>query len=167
MTLDEETLTLGDELHRLDEQADEYAEQIRDADDQTVARIVRSDANDVEQAGAAVAYLIDEYDADATVTIRGLTAGDQAQLLDRIAAKRESMGQDSLPGYRRNVFAAGGLVDAPFVDSDADLETRIQAVADQPPGVAVWLQTLVNQKTTLDQGNWTPLGERLLATPSN
>lgn len=173
----ERTVTLGAERERLADQHDAVLAQDGAAD----ADAIRYGATELAQRGAAVAGLIEEYGADAEVTVRGLTAGRYARVEDRVATHRQR--RDDLQaarGYHRNVYAAAGLVDAPFFDRDAaadrvgapnqerawaDLATREQldaavaVVADQPPGVVKWLHGLVDDVTG-GPGNWKPSSEQ-------
>lgn len=160
--MDDETVVLGEELERLDAEADEVASKYADVDDASEsAAAINQHANELDQVGRAVGALVEEHGADATVTVRGLNAGEYARVEDRAAAMRqEAGGSTPIPGSYRNVFAAMGIVDAPFIDADADWDDRIRAVASQPPGVAIWLQNKVDDLTTVSAGNWTPLAER-------
>lgn len=171
MTLPEETRRLGDERDRLDEALDTLAEQLADADAGTGStQALRQQANELESQLSGVAYLCDEYEPDATVTVRGLAAGPYGQMEDRIAAMRESAQGSQTPGAARNVFAAATLVKAPFLDAedvadattdDDALNVKLDAVASQPVGVAKWLEAIGNDLTTVTEGNWKPLSERL------
>lgn len=163
MTLEEETRVLGEELERLDERLDELTERLDNADADTAsAQVIRSAANDIDTQGGAVAYLVEEYGADATITVRGLAAGEYARVEDRTAAMRaEADGVGSLPGSSRNVFVAAGLVDAPFYEGDPDdLDAKLAEVTSQPVGVVTYLEALINDLTTVSEGNWTRLAER-------
>lgn len=168
--MEQETRVLGDERDRLDAALDDMVDQLDAADSDTAAQAIRQQAQEIDARGRGVAYLIDEHGADAEVTVRGLAAGDYAEVEDRVAALRDQQGTDSaLPGAHRNIFAAAGLVDAPFLPEDADtnsLDVRLDAVADQPTGVAKYLEAIVNDLTTVDEGNWKPLRERLVAAES-
>lgn len=163
----ETTVTLGDERDRLDARLDDLAESLASADTDTQgAQWLRQQANEIDQQGNGVAYLIDEYGADAEVTVRGLDAGGFAQVEDRIAdINAGADGPGNNPGSARNVWAATGLVDAPFFDEKPDsgnsaYRQKLDAVAAQPVGVAKWLEALVNEETSVE-GNWKPLSERI------
>jgi len=163
MTLEESTISLGDERNRLNDRLDELADGAAEADEDAVATY-RQLAHEVETHLSGVVYLCEKHGADATVTIRGLTAGEFAQVEDRVAAKREQSTQQSLPGYRDNVMAASGLVDAPFLPDrdgvDDWYETKLATVADAPVGVAKWLMSRVNEETSVSEGNWKSFNER-------
>jgi len=173
MSLHTETLRLGDELDRLDEQADEYAQLLDDVDEdeegsEASAAALRQSANELDQHGRGVAYLAAEYGDDAEVTVAGLDAGEFARVEDRVAeirANRDS--QTATPGAHRNVYAAVGLEDAPFLDLDDDLSQREQvdaklaAVSQLPVGATKWLYDRVDDLTTVDEGNWQPFSRRL------
>jgi hypothetical protein len=158
VTLQAETLRLGDERDRLDSRLDELADQIVNADEPAALRQV---ASQVETRLSGLAYLVDEYGADATVTVRGLTAGEYARVEDRLAAMRAEASADSVPGAQTNLFAAAGLVDAPFADDCDDLDAALAVVADQPVGVAKWLYAQVDDRTGVEGNGYEPLSERL------
>jgi len=174
MTLHTDTIRLGEELDRLSEQADEYAQMLEDADESASATALQQSANELDQQGRGVAYLIEQHGPDAEVVVAGLDSGEFARVEDRVAAIRAGRDDDSTtPGAHRNVYAAVGLQDAPFLDLDDDLATRERldetraAVRGQPVGVAKWLYSRVDDLTTVDEGNWRPLGERLRETSAD
>jgi hypothetical protein len=158
MTLGQETLTLSEEHQRLDNRLEDLADKIVQADDPAALRSVGAQ---VETRLSGVAYLAGEHGPDATVTIRGLTAGDYAEVEDRLAQMRAEAGQEELPGASTNLFAAGGLVTAPFIEDNPPLEDRLAAVADQPVGVAKWLESRVNELTTVEGNGFKRLDRRI------
>lgn len=158
---DPERLRLGDELDRLAERVNELEAQAEDADDSASGDALRWSVNELDQQGAAVAELIDRYGADAEVVVEPLDAGTYGRVEDRVASHRERSKQTSVQGYHRVVYAAAGLVDAPFYDAggpdeDANdpFDARIAAVAGLNPAAAKWLYSRVDVLTTPDQGNW-------------
>ncbi|WP_435175654.1 hypothetical protein [Halorussus sp. AFM4] len=183
MTLNSETLRLGDELDRLDEQADEYAQLLRDADnddgeegESASAAALQQSANEIDQQGRGVAYLAAEYGEDAEVVVAGLDAGEFARVEDRVAAIRAGRtDQSPTPGAHRNVYAAVGLQDAPFLDleDEADLSQRervdakLDAVSALPVGATKWLYDRVDNLSTVSEGNWRRFGERLQETSTD
>jgi len=159
MTLGRETLTLSEERQRLDTRLEDLADKIVQADDPATLRSVGAQ---IETRLSGVVYLADKHGADTTVTVRGLTAGDYAEVEDRLAQMRAEAGQEELPGASTNLFAAGGLVDAPFIGEDnPPLEDRLAAVADQPVGVAKWLESRVNDCTTVEGNGFRRLDKRI------
>ena len=172
--LAEETLRLGDERDRLDAELDDLADRAAAADDDGAYEILKQRANNLETRLSGVAYLCEVHSPDATVTIRGLAAGPWAAVEDRIASKRSQGSLDAVPGYRDNVVAAAGLVDAPFVSGEGQpeewpdeatswQEAKLKRVSEQPVGVAKWLTARANAKTTVDEGNWSSFRERVVA----
>jgi hypothetical protein len=164
VSFEEVTLRLADERDRLDDRLDEYAEEAADADDSSAIDQV---ATQCQQRLAGVDHLIDRHGRDATVTIRGLSAGQFARVEDRVAAKRERSSQEALPGYHRNTYAATGLVEAPFLDVDPDAEAdefeqRLKAVADQPVGVVKWLESRIDDETSVAGDDFRSYAERLM-----
>lgn len=161
MTLTESELVLSDERARLDDRLDELADEIVAADEPAALREV---AAQVETRLAGVAHLIDAHSADATVTVRGLTAGEYAKVEDRLAAMRAEAPGEDVPGAQTNLVAAAGLVDAPFVPADVDpddLGAMLEVVSDQPVGVARWLYALVDDRMSLEGNGYVPLNERI------
>lgn len=172
MSLNSETIRLGDELDRLDQEADEYTTMLADVDEDSASTAaLNQSANELDQHGRGVAYLAAEYGEDAEVTVAGLDSGEFARVEDRVAAIRAGRSDQSpTPGAHRNVYAAMGVVDAPFLDLDDDLSKReeldakLDAVGRQPVGVTKWLYSRVDDLTTVSEGNWRRFGER---TPAN
>jgi hypothetical protein len=152
------TLTIGDEFRRLDNRLDDLTDKIATADETAAVEQI---AASVETQLSGVAHLREEYGPDATVEIESHTAGDIARIEDEIAKRQEQRGQSTLPGTRMNLFVAAGLVDAPFLDADADHDETLVTVADQPVGVVRWLRARINEETTVSEGNWKSLDERL------
>lgn len=183
----EHTVTLDDERKRLDTALDDIVETLAEANSETAtARRLMREARDLDQAGRAVDYLIegddedddseagpgDEgfagYDPDATVTVRELDGEAWGRVEDRVATMASAQpGSGGVPGSSRNVYAAAGLVDAPFlngVGSDV-LGDKADAVASltPAPGAQKWLESLVDDVGSVDEGNWQPLAERFAA----
>lgn len=164
----EREITLGDELERLDaELADvEAAEQAGDLSGDA-SRLAYSE---YDAAGRALYALAEAHGHDATITVRGLSAGEFARVEDRVAVAREQRNtQAGLQAYHRNVYAAAGLVSAPFFDPDEvtdppwdartpdqRLDARVTVVAEQNPSLVKWLFARVDEATTPDEGNWRP-----------
>lgn len=168
---DPDTLTLGEERDRL---ATEYGETESDLEDMEAgsarAASKRQYLADLEQMGSEVAWLIDEYGEDATVTVRGLHAGEYAETENRTAdANAKSTGSGGVPGTGKVIFAASGLVDAPWLGDghpyigdtlDAgSLDDRLTAFVGTaedhglPIGVRKWVEDLVSERTQAS-GNW-------------
>lgn len=173
MTLQEETYRVGDEFDRVDDQLDDVAETLQDAEAGTAsAEALQSHASDLETQLSGLAWLADEYGEDAEVTVAGLDAGMYARVQDRASAMRAQRDEPGdIPGARAQVFAAMGIQAAPFLDGDVDtqdLDAKLGALTDGLPiGVAKWLESRVNDLTTVSEGNWTPLAERLAATQTD
>ncbi|MEA5387125.1 hypothetical protein VB779_08690 [Haloarculaceae archaeon H-GB11] len=178
----ERTVRLGEAFEQLNEQLDELAVRLGEADANTQSgQALQNLATETEQKLAGVDYLIhtaggDGYGEDATVTVKGLGAGSYARMEDRVDDHRASRdGPGQAPGGRRKVFAASGLVDAPFADipdvDDADVtesqrfEAALAALSDDslPVGVEKWIEGLVSTESSVE-GNFEPLSARLAAS---
>lgn len=153
---DPDTLTLAAERDRLAAEYDRVEADLRGmSPDNARAAAKQQYLGDLDHMGREVQALIAEYGADATLTVRGLSAGEYAKVENRTAEAAEAVNGSAAPGSGRLVFAAGGLVDAPFYDGDADdLNAKLACLADQPIGVRKWLEDLVNERTVADEGNW-------------
>lgn len=176
MALGQETRQLTAERDRLDSALDELAETIAEAE---APDAFHQEAQEVEARLRGVEYLIETHGEDGTVTLRGLSSGSYGRVEDRVQEMREQRNARQLPGARRNVFAAIGLVDAPFFDfappqdltkfnheefsSESEwTDAKLEAVANQPIGVAKYIEGVVNDLTTVDEGNSKSLRQRLL-----
>jgi len=161
------TYTLRDERERLDERLDELADRAADADEGAGERAVMQVAREVEIRLQGVQHLINEYGADGTVTVKALTAGDTAEIEDRAAGYRTQTDHTGgVPGARRNLTAASGLQDAPFLDDPDDFDDRLAAVSEQPTGVVKWLRARAEDLASVDEGNVQSFDERLAARSS-
>lgn len=150
------TLQLGDALddlnNRLDELAERTVDETRDtADDQRedIEATMQHAGGTVERYRDGVSWAVDEYGADATVTIGGLTTGEYGRVEDRAADASREKGGGSTEGIVRVFQIAAGLEDAPFVDAGAGFEERAAAVRELPPQLAEWLQSKVNEQGSL------------------
>lgn len=170
----EHTVTLGDERDRLDGELDALVDRLADADAETAtAKRLMREARDLDQAGQAVAALADEHDPDATVTVRELDGEAWGRVEDRVATMASAQpGSGGVPGSSRNVYAAAGLVDAPFLNGVGQgdpLGDTTEAVASltPAPGAQKWLESLVDDVGSVDEGNWQPLAQRFAARASS
>ena len=159
----EETITLEDERERLSDRLDDLAAKAAEAADSEDrdASGYRAIARKVETHLGGVEWLCAEYDADATVTVHALTAGENARVEDDLADARSSRNQDQLPGATRNFYAAAGLDAAPFLADDADLKQRKQAVGNLPVGTAKWLYSRVDNLSSVEGNGYKSFDARL------
>jgi|APHM01.1.fsa_nt_gi hypothetical protein len=180
MSLQTREIRLGDAFDDLDQELDELAAKLREAEAGTASAATLDElASQTERALSGVSFLVygDEdvgfagYGEDATVTIGGLDAGDYARVDDRAAAiSEQSDDPGGNPGSRATVYAAVALVDAPFlpapddVDESDPLNIKMAAIAEQPVGVRDWLQSQANDLTTVSDDHFRPLRERLADT---
>lgn len=162
----ERTVTLADAIGNVAEEYDRLESRLEDAEDAEQAA-GQYGLNELEQMGNALGELAEEHGPDATLTYRGLRAGEFGLVEDRVDRKREQDGGSARRGYHRIVYAAAGLVDAPFFDAgdvthppygertmEGQLEARMSAVASQNIGLVKWLYAKVDDRTTADAGNW-------------
>jgi len=159
----ERTVTVADAIADVDQQLDDLADRMIAADGGTAAAQTLSQlVSDAEKSLRGLVWLREEYGADAEITVRGLSAGDQARVEDRASDIRaERSGAGNAPGSRRQVTVATGLVEAPFLDGDAGYEETLRAVGNVPDGVVVWLQSEIDDATSLEGNDYRRFGERL------
>lgn len=166
--MEADELRLGDERDRLEQRLDDLAESASEAEHGFAA--VRQEAGQLETQLGGVLTLIEEHGEDATVAVRGLTAGEFAKVEDDLAARREETGQQSLPGFRDNLIAAKGLDAAPFLPNKDVVDdwdgVKLDAVADSTVGVAKWLSAAVNTRTTDGDTDFRSFRERYLEAVS-
>jgi len=98
--------------------------------------VAELDGVDGEAVADGVAWLCEEFGAEATVTLSALTAGERARLMDTV--QRDRVGGAG-EGLLENWVVAACLDEAPWLAEDADLADRAQLVGDLPPQVVDWL----------------------------
>jgi len=150
------TYAVGDERDRVDVRLDELADQVARAGAGSGAYDdAVEEASTLEEHLVALEWLVDEYGADAEVTIGGLTTGEYAEATDRVVDAQSTQvgGPDSSTGVGRVFFVASGLVDAPFLDA-TDIESKADVVSGLPPQVTTWLEAEIDEATLpADPGN--------------
>lgn len=175
-TFDPDTLTLAAERDRIATEYDrveaeigEHRQAIDAADDDADVSQHRARLEtlvpylgDLDHMGRAVTALIDEHGDDATVRVRGLSAGEYAKVENKTAdAADRASTSGGVPGSGRLIFAAAGLFDAPFYDGEPDaLDAKLRALADQPVGVRKWVEDCVDERTVVGEKNWRERGGR-------
>lgn len=152
-----ETYRLQDVAQGLDQRLDNLADKVAKAgDDEDTSESVQ-EARQLEGHLAGIQWAIDEYGADAEITLGALTTGEYARVSDYTtdAANEQVGGPTSVEGASQIFFVAAGLVDAPFVDDSAGFEDRCAAVRGLPPQITRWLESQVDELTTpdVDLGN--------------
>lgn len=160
---DPDTLTLAAERDRLAAEYDRVETELADLEPDTARAASKQQyLADLDHMGREVQSLIGEYGPEAEVTVRGLDAKEYAKVQNRTAAATENVSGSAAPGSGRLVFAAGGLLDAPFYDGDeSDLDAKLDCLGDQPIGVVKWVEDLVNERTVADEKNWRDSAERM------
>ena len=159
-------LDLEAEADRLGDQLDEIA--TAEVDGEITPAQAKQLAGETEQQMFALEEALDEYGADATWSIRAFTPGEKAELtglISRAKDQAERAGRDvDVEAMLDNYWAGAGLVEAPFLDADADLQDRIAAVRDTPsPYLAEWIANRVTEENTLGNGRRKSYSERVAA----
>ncbi|WP_135363439.1 hypothetical protein [Halosimplex halophilum] len=166
MPLNTTTITLGDELERLQDAYDDLDAVETDSEEDAAA--VDTVRGHLARKASAVQYLIegddsdfDGYGADATVTVGGLDMGDKALVRDKLEsvqaeAGAAGFGDAGAVGTRDLYEAAAGLVDAPFVSDDIDDPTSAAAhgqlvatLSSEYPQVTEWIVDRIRDQTAL------------------
>ena len=89
-----------------------------------------------------------------TIALQGLSAGDHAKVVDLSQASQDQMGysqmQMSGQGEARNVFVAGGIQSAPFIDpqwSEWSLQKKTAAVSNFSVRFREWAESIIQDLT--------------------
>lgn len=147
------TVDLQDELERIDQELDDVADEVAELPDGAPhAGDLAERGVQLERQLAGLQWATDPPDDDPIdgpieeVTLGGLNAGEY---LDVQAETADEGGTVS-----KVIFAAKGVVDAPFIDDSMSEAERVQAVRDLPPQFHEWLATKVDDLSTPDlEGN--------------
>jgi len=160
MPLNTTTITLGDELKRLQEAYDAIGDAAEENDAAAEPAVATAETV-IERKTNGVGYLVDEYGADATVTIGGLTMGDKALVRDKLDAVADEAAQSGVgtgggAGSQEIHEAAAGIIDAPFVPDDIEDPTAptahdelVATLSSEYPQVTRWLVDRVRSQTSL------------------
>lgn len=168
--LEEERQRINEELDKL---ADAEAEDITAADEEGNTPTPQHDrqerheeAQRLDQMLVGVNWALDppedeDIEPIEEVTLGALSAAEYGIVSDFTSNQVDSRHYqgDKRRGeqMRRIIFAAGGLVDAPFIDDDAnimDIEEKYQAVSQLAPQFVYWLEQHTDELTTPEvEGN--------------
>jgi hypothetical protein len=98
----------------------------------------------------ALAWAVDQFGGDATVTLQAFTTGMRSRTLD--IADQTTMGE---LGHNQvqDWLTAAGVVDAPWLDGDEDLEARHELLVALPPALTDWLNAKLTGLNDLSEGN--------------
>jgi len=156
------TYELREEYNRIDTELDNLADTVADLDDSNpLVEAKLEEASTLERQLAGLEWALTDPDDDAPddnrpygeVTVGALSTGEYAEVRDTLDGDTDpNMGR---AGSSEILFAAMGLVDAPFIDDDADFNAKIRTVADElPPHFHEWLRGRVDEISTPDiEGN--------------
>lgn len=135
--------TLADRLDDLEDQVEDLEEAVDVAEDDDPdpgavqeLREAHDELQKVRNQHDALQWAVQEWDEEATVRLRAIDTGTRARVEDTIQTAH--VGQVG-PSGLNNWMVAAGLVDAPFLDDDDELEDKVEVVAHLPPGVTDWL----------------------------
>ena len=125
------TVTLSDELDQLQRRAEDGNE-----------------ANDTHI--EALEWAINEFGADATVCVQGMTTTKRDRTVD--TANRVTMGPLGASALRTWLVAAS-ITEAPWLEGGEDLEEQQALLGALPPSVSDWLDAQVEDINDLSEGN--------------
>jgi len=167
-----QTYDLREEYNRIDNELDELADEVAAlGEGSPMYQPKLEEAATLERQLAGLEWALtdpdDDTEDDPAVTVEGdhddrpyeevtvgsLSAGEYAEVRDTLDGDDDpSMGR---AGSSEILFAAMGLVDAPFIDEDDDFTAKIRTVADDlPPHFHKWLRSRVDDISTPDiEGN--------------
>lgn len=171
MPLKTNTVNLLEEHARLDSRLDDLADRVADEDDVEGAV---EEAQRVENHLAGVQWALDheEWPDDPSVILGALTTGEMAEVRDRTASAREEAkqfgGHGQAEGAASTFFVAAGVQDAPFVDGDASVDALVPVIANElHPQFTQWLESRVDDLSSVGNVNATPFAERVAARTSD
>lgn len=153
-----ETLDLRAEYDRIDTKLDDLADATAELSEDNSARGRKiREGKTLERHLAGLEWALDppedeEREPYEEVTLGELSAGEHADVKDIIAGDSDP-GKGSA-GSQEILFAAKGLVDAPFLPADASEAQVVSAVDSLKPHFAQYLADRVDDLTTPDiEGN--------------
>jgi hypothetical protein len=113
---------------------------------------------------------------DVTITLGGLTAGEQARVTDRAGDAQAERSRTvvgggrqggSVEGASRVFYCSAGLVDAPFIKRGAGFEEKCEAVREVHPGLMVWMESRIDEVNTPSENLGREWDERLSDARNN
>jgi len=135
-------------VNRLDERIDEL-EADDEATDQALAEARQERSNAAKQRDA-LSWAIDEFGADAELTLEAFTANSRARVLDTL--QRATVGQVGSE-QARNWLIAGSITDAPWLEGGENLRERAEIADAVPPALLDWLDDELEDLNELTEGN--------------
>jgi len=149
-----ETYQLEEEVERIDERIDELVGEVAELDEGNPLRAQkRSEGQELERHLAGLQWAIappedEPREPYEEITLGALNAGEFADVTDSLSDLQD--GQTPKNGAGQIVFAAKGIVNAPFIDEDMTEEQKIAAVAQLAPQFHEWIQARVDDLSTPD-----------------
>ena len=146
---------LGDVRESLSGDVDELEEDVErlENDDDALSREIEAKRQEMRQRRnqlADIEWLIEVFDADATVTMQSLRMQERDAVEQ--AVRRGRVG-DADGAILRDYTLAASIQDAPWLEDDDDLHTHAELINDLPPDLADWLQECLNEVNDLAPGN--------------
>jgi hypothetical protein len=163
MPLDRREIVLSEEIKRIDDKMDELLEQVADLHpDNPAVDDLQSKGRQLDTHLSGLEWAQEEWGADATIILEGLTGGEFAKVEDElsdVAVGRQRRGGQ--PGARRVFLVAFGVDDAPYLDDGADDDARIAAAGALPLAFQKWAEAQINELSSVG-GNERPSWSQLL-----
>jgi hypothetical protein len=132
----------------------EDLERARGADDDDIdtdrLQTVRSELADIRGHEEALAWAVEEFGADAEITLSATTTGDRSRVLDTLRNSTVgSFGSEKVTDW----LLAASIDAAPWQDPDDSLLQRGRLVESLPPAFTQWLRSEQKSLNNLSEGN--------------
>lgn len=176
MPLRTRTVNLAEELEALEAEREQLLGEVAEMDDgnpEAASKIERGRDLDAHLDG--LEWAIDAHEDDAvpewdqdveTITLGGLTGGEYGKLEQDLTEAAQQSDQ-GVAGAERVYQVRAGTVDAPYLDPGAEDVTQIAAVASLPVGFLKWAQSVVDDLSSVGNGDRRSFDDSVAVRVSN
>jgi len=105
---------------------------------------------DTENLHDALAWAVNEFGGEATIELQAFTAKTRSRTLD--TARRTTVGELG-PNQVQDWLTAAGVVNAPWLTDDEDLQKRHELLTALPPALVDWCNAELTDLNDLSEGN--------------
>lgn len=158
-----ETLTLEEELDALEDERADLLDEVADLDPENPeATRLQNRGERLDSHIAGIQWALSAHEDPAvgvwdepaeSITIGGLSGGEYGRVEDAIGSQASERGLQRTTGLARVYMVAFGTVDAPYLNDGADEDEQIAAVSQLPFQFLQFVESRVNELTTVDEGN--------------
>lgn len=149
MPLETRTISIDDEIERLDEKRRKTAAEQAEADyESDAAKQLASEGQEANRHLAGLHWFRQEYPECETITLSALTNGERHRV--------RSLVQDvDVQGIRQNAYVAAGTYDAPYLEHEPDdvednqFEQTVARIADVHPSFADWAESKIKDVSSM------------------